>query len=221
VIDVERSQPAPASLAVGKGWRGQDVIDQLFEDFLGKCYLCEAPFFGKGSFEVDHRWPRDAGGAHFDWANLFPVCRNCNGRRSKSWPEGGLLDPSAGHGVETRLVQGLEPDHDGELVPAFRTAAANDPAAANTAAELEHIHNHARGSGRLKAADLRDAIRKRTQKVQGEVLEYLHTRLKNPDDEQRIRAHEQRIRRLVARDAPFTMLVRSAIRRYVLPELFD
>jgi hypothetical protein len=221
VIDVERSQPAPSSLAEQKSWRGEDVIDRLFEDFLGKCYLCEAAFFGKGSFEVDHRCPRDAGGAHFDWANLFPVCGNCNGRRSKSWPAGGLLDPSAGQGVERRLVQMLEPDADGDLVPAFRAAAANDPTAANTAAELEHIHNCARGPGRLKAADLRDAIRRRTQTVQGEVLEYLHTRQGAPDDEQRIRAHEQRIRRLVARDAPFTMLVRSAIRRYVPPELFD
>lgn len=221
MIDVERSQLAPASLAAGKSWRGQDVLERLFEDFLGKCYLCEAPLHGLGSFEVDHRQPRSDGGMPFDWANLFPICKNCNGRRAKSWPEGGMLDPAGGHGVEARVVQVLEPDDDGDLVPAFRAAAVNDPLAMNTVAELDHIHNQCRGGGRLKAADLRDAIQARLVKVQAAVLDYLHARQQMPEAIERLREHEQRIRRLVGRDKPFTMLVRSAIRRYVPAELLD
>jgi hypothetical protein len=221
VIDVERSQPAPSSLTAQKSWRGQDVIDRLFEDFLGKCYLCEKAFFGKGSFEVDHRCPRDAGGAHFEWANLFPVCGNCNGRRSKGWPDGGLLDPAGGHRVEARISQTLEYVGDDELVPVFGAVEANDAAAANTARELDHIHNDRRAPGRYKAADLRRAICDRLLKIKFAVLEYKQACEDTPHDEQCLRQHERHIRRLVARDAPFTMLVRSAIRRYVPPELFD
>jgi hypothetical protein len=220
MIDVERSQPAPTSLAEEKGWRGEDVLKRLFDDFLGKCYLCENTVDGSGSFEVDHRRQRGDGGADFDWANLFLICEHCNGRRAKSWPDGGLLDPAGGHRVEARVLQTIEYDGDDKLVPVFCAAAANDLEAVNTAAELERIHND-RDRGRLKAADLRDSIRKRVEKVNREVLEYFRTRLETPLDQQRIHQHEWHIRRLVARTAPFTMLVRSAIRRYVPPELFD
>lgn len=68
MIDIDRSQPPPQSLAEGKGWRGDDVKARLHEDFLRKCYLCEGPL-GK-AFEVEHRRPRSAGGGEHDWGNL-------------------------------------------------------------------------------------------------------------------------------------------------------
>lgn len=217
MIDVKRSQPAPSSLA-SKNLRGPDVLEALFRDFLGKCYLCELRFLGKGSFEVDHRWPAGDGGPEFDWENLFPICDGCNKRRKKRWPAGGLLDPAGNHGVERRIAQTMGLDEKAERVPTFQSMAADDPAAGNTAAELDHIHNDPRS---FKAADLRDAIRRRLEKVEKEILEYLLARINAPADQHRIREHEQRIRKLVGRDAPFTMLVRSAIRENVPPDLLD
>lgn len=57
MIDVIRSQPAPASLASGT-WRTPEVLRRLYDDFLRKCYLCETPFRGPGEPEVDHRHQR-------------------------------------------------------------------------------------------------------------------------------------------------------------------
>lgn len=139
MIDVKRSHPAPQSLAEEKSWSEADVLEALRRDFGGKCYLCEIKLLFRFT-EVDHRRPRDAGGAKFDWANLFPICGQCNIRRPKKWPEQGLISP--GEGVDQRLVHHLEPDEGGtRAVARFEAREPTDVAAASTAEELTRLHS--------------------------------------------------------------------------------
>jgi hypothetical protein len=156
MIDVERSLPAPESLAAKRNWDGEDVKQRLLADFLGKCYLTEELLL-RGNFEIDHFCPQAQDQfpeLKFEWANLFPASPQANLRRRRKWPEGGLLDPSAGEDVEGRLLQWLDEDRNPRFIPRD----SNDSAAANSADELDHLHNHSNP----KAADLRDAIRAHT-----------------------------------------------------------
>lgn len=68
MIDVKRTPAPPASLSKKKSWLGDDVLDRLHDDFLGKCYLTEVPV-ARGGFEVDHRHPRSQ--AHPSLHDLF------------------------------------------------------------------------------------------------------------------------------------------------------
>ena len=82
MINLEKSQPAPASLAAEKSrasgsYREPDVIERLHADFFGKCYICENAPLTSVNVEhfVPHREDRDR---KFDWDNLFLACGHCN-----------------------------------------------------------------------------------------------------------------------------------------------
>ncbi|MEM9488049.1 MAG: HNH endonuclease [Myxococcota bacterium] len=218
MIDVKRSLPAPASLAQRKTWGADDVREQLYNDFLHKCYLCENKLLGPGSIEVDHRKQRGQGGDKYDWNNLCAACHDCNIRRPKKWPDGGPLDPAGGDRVEQRLIQEMVTDEDGERVPAFRARSQDDRAASNTARELDHIHNDPKN---LKASDLRNAIVRRSEKVAAHVLHYLDAQRAKPRDKQQLEWLEQRIAKMVSRRAPFTALIRSVVGRHLPQRLLD
>lgn len=226
MIDIVRSRQAPESLSSMKSYKDPDVLEALSNDFLGKCYLCETPV-DVGTFEVDHRKPQ--GEFHelkYEWSNLFPTCNQyrCNGRRKKSYPEGGLLDPGGEERIEQRVSQRLERPS-GVLASAtsrfvFAATHTTDIAAINTAAELDRIHN-ATGShaaAPLTARALRKAILDRVVLVARKIaaLEQM-----SPDDAHR-EVLIQELRDDFSRAAPYTMLVRSCFDR--LPsarELFD
>lgn len=88
MFNVERSQPAPASLATEKlktsgKYNQSDVLVRLKQDFYNKCYLCEEKSISK--IEVDHFLPHLNGtylDRKFDWNNLFFCCGHCNGTKS-------------------------------------------------------------------------------------------------------------------------------------------
>src|SRR5258708_2231034 len=201
MIDTQRSALPPPSLALQQGWRAADVLERLWADFLGKCYLCEMPVPPAG-FEVDHRVPRDVDPTReHDWTNLHPACRHCNARRLRKLPVGGLLFPADGDRVEARIVQTLEMGRN--LDPVFEARDLSDQAAANTAAELDENH-HARRtqneSSRLKARDLRESIRCEVTRYLLIEREFLHSGGA---------AARGRVRQMLERDAPYTMLIRS------------
>ncbi len=148
MIDVTRREAAPASLAANDRYDGADVVEALHADFLGKCYLCETKV-EPGTFTINHRKPQGPGQfpeLRCAWTNLFPTCNthNCNGRRQRLYPDGGLLDPGGGHRVEERIAQRLE--HPSAVLASadtrfvFEAIREDDTAAANTAEELARIH---------------------------------------------------------------------------------
>lgn len=82
MVYFEKSQPAPASLAIEKeksngSYREQDVMKQLRADFHDKCYICESK--GLTSINVEHFLPHKGNKElKFDWSNLFYSCSHCN-----------------------------------------------------------------------------------------------------------------------------------------------
>lgn len=98
MIHVERSYPAPASLAVeaqknsGK-YDKEDVIEQLKRDFHNKCYICGINHLQDP--QVEHLLPHKNGkypDRKFDWENLFWSCGHCNGVKNKDIYDEGIID---------------------------------------------------------------------------------------------------------------------------------
>lgn len=93
MVKIERSFPAPASLAAGKSYSGEDVIEQLRHDFHDKCYICELDKLS--DVEVEHLLPHKNGTYPerlYDWENLFFACRHCNGVKNKEKYDSGIID---------------------------------------------------------------------------------------------------------------------------------
>ena len=90
MVKVERSFPAPESLAVeaakanGK-YDKPDVIERLKKDFHNKCYICEMKDLQDPN--VEHLLPHKNGKypeRKYDWENLFWSCGHCNGVKQNS-----------------------------------------------------------------------------------------------------------------------------------------
>lgn len=85
MVKIERCPTAPASLAKKSGsYKQEDVVDQLYIDFHGKCYICESK--PPETPEVEHLLPHHNGkypDRKYDWNNLFLVCRRCNGIKNR------------------------------------------------------------------------------------------------------------------------------------------
>jgi len=96
MFNVERSYPAPESLAIEKQKKSgnyglQDVRLQLQKDFYNKCYLCEEKEIS--NIQIDHLKPHFNGkdkDRQFDWNNLFFCCPHCNNTKGDS--ENEILD---------------------------------------------------------------------------------------------------------------------------------
>lgn len=219
MIDVERSPIVPASLARNKSLKGEDLLEALHRDFLGKCYLCERRL-AIGELEIEHRrpqaqWPEDV----FHWTNLFPACGFCNGRRARSRIPQGLLSP--GDGIEQRIVQLVRIGERGTTILCeFYPADPDDVAAQTTAEELTRLHS---GQGtrsprtRLATRCLLDTIH---DHFIGEVHPLEVKVLRGRERRQRDELAESRLASMLSRKASFTMLMRSLVHR-ALADLFD
>lgn len=194
MIPVRRRDAPPASLTEAKSWRSQDVLDALFEDFRGKCWLTETPL-SPGGFEVDHFEPRGQGGANYDWDNLFPIHPDTNGRRKKKMPPCGMLNPCCDD------VDRIEQTWDEER-PVFYARDPQDATAVFTAEELDRLHN----DNSAKARDLRDAITKRVVSTLEAAVAYYRT-----DDLREKEARRYVLRRNLSNRGAFTALVRAKL----------
>ncbi|OLS26996.1 MAG: hypothetical protein HeimC2_13390 [Candidatus Heimdallarchaeota archaeon LC_2] len=151
-MTIKRSLPAPLILTNNKSdyrYRHRDVKDQLYQDFLGKCYLCEQNI--SSAFDVDHREQKSLNQTNdhrkFDWTNLYPACSKCNQRRPK-FQIGDLLFPADGDDVESLITQRPSIDKSEIYVKIFPLS--SDHKAKNTAKELNHIVNHRTDSSALR-----------------------------------------------------------------------
>ena len=98
MIYVKRTAEPPVSLAIEKArpngsCRQPDVVNQLYSDFHGKCYLCEMDELQ--SIEVEHLRPHHNGAERdrmFDWNNLFYSCPHCNSVKNRKEYEEDVID---------------------------------------------------------------------------------------------------------------------------------
>lgn len=98
MVKIERTLPAPASLAIeakkafGK-YDKPDVVKQLRENAHDKCYICEMK--GLQDPVVEHLLPHKDGkypDRKFDWNNLFWACGHCNGVKNQQKYDEGIMD---------------------------------------------------------------------------------------------------------------------------------
>ena len=96
MVKVERTSTPPPSLTVEKmkasgSYKLPDVIEQLEQDFHGKCYLCEIDELH--SIEVEHLRPHGGDlNRKFDWNNLFLSCAHCNSVKNQAKYHDQILD---------------------------------------------------------------------------------------------------------------------------------
>ena len=98
MVKVVRSYPAPESLKresrkVSGSYKCQDVIEQLINDFHGKCYICETK--NLTDIQVEHLLPHKGGlypERKFEWENLFLSCPHCNTVKNQRKYDDGILD---------------------------------------------------------------------------------------------------------------------------------
>mgnify|MGYP002863741611 CR=1 FL=1 len=98
MIRVQRSYPAPASLAVEEkkasgSYNLPDVTERLRGDFCDKCYICEIKPVTDP--EVEHRLPHKNNtipGRKFNWENLYWSCRHCNSVKNQAKYDERILD---------------------------------------------------------------------------------------------------------------------------------
>lgn len=97
MIFIQRSQPAPPSLAIEKEkasekYNKEDVVEALVRDFHKKCYICTlSPL---SDIEVEHLVPHGNKDIDlkFDWNNLFLACPHCNNMKNRAEYAGKILD---------------------------------------------------------------------------------------------------------------------------------
>lgn len=98
MVKIERSFPAPASLAeeaqkATGSYREPDVIERLYQDFHNKCYICEIGALQDP--QVEHLLPHCNGKnpeRKFDWNNLFLSCGHCNSVKNQRKYDVGIID---------------------------------------------------------------------------------------------------------------------------------
>ena len=98
MVKVERSTPAPESLAIEKkkasgSYSKPDVVERLKEDFHNKCYICELNDLQDP--QVEHLKPHFDGkwiDRKFDWNNLFWSCGHCNSVKNQRKYDDHIID---------------------------------------------------------------------------------------------------------------------------------
>lgn len=102
MVKVERSTPAPESLAVEKTkadgkYDKPDVVERLKKDFNNKCYICEINDLQDP--QIEHLKPHSVGRnieqkleLKFDWNNLFWSCGHCNGIKNQRKYDEHIID---------------------------------------------------------------------------------------------------------------------------------
>lgn len=73
----------------------KDILrDELHKLACGKCAFCESVLGLTSYKEIEHYWPKTLRpNAAFDWTNLLPVCRVCNGEKQDTDHRGSLIKP--------------------------------------------------------------------------------------------------------------------------------
>ncbi|MBC3436088.1 hypothetical protein HU735_11760 [Pseudomonas sp. BW16M2] len=113
MFKVARSFPPPASLAARRSYTGDDVLEALNRDFLGKCYICETqePLSLNVEHFVAHEGDEEL---TYSWNNLFLSCARCNNFKRHHYNN--LLDCTDDRVDVLRAIEHIAPASPGAKV---------------------------------------------------------------------------------------------------------
>lgn len=156
MIKIERSYPGPQSLneEAKKGIHGRydlkDVVDQLYDDFHGKCYICEIDQLQDP--QIEHLHPhhgRKLIQRVFDWDNLFLSCSHCNSVKNNQYYGDDIIDCCKRNPEKLLDSQWINGD---VVVTALNE---NDIEALKTAKLIEDVFNNSNTEMRNRKSTLR------------------------------------------------------------------
>lgn len=160
MVYFKKSFPEPQSLIIERNkkngnYKSKDVLDQLYEDFHNKCYICEAK--GIEGINVEHFAP------HMDihrirkynWSNLFWACSHCN--QIKSNTHINLLNCTVN---EDNVCSNINYDVDSTLSgnKIVITAKTTDIETQNTVKLLQEVYSGTTIQNKFQASTKRDNI---------------------------------------------------------------
>lgn len=212
MIGVVRSAGVPQVLLTSTAedrYRHPEVVERLFEDFGGKCYICEVKPIQDP--EVEHLRPHKNGsipGRKFDWNNLFLACRHCNGVKNKARYDGRVIDCCA-RDPEELLKQELS-----ENSVSVRPLVAGDEEVAGTADLIEEVFGSSHPALREYAAQVRLGELQKQMNLLYRSIQTLRIDKKNP-------MARRNLRTMLRKDAAFAGFTRCAVRKMLRrhPEL--
>ncbi|MDR2496620.1 MAG: HNH endonuclease [Tannerellaceae bacterium] len=172
MVYLEKSQPAPASLAEEKqkangNYRKEDVVERLKNDFKNKCYLCELK--APTSINIEHFEPHKGDvDKKFNWNNLFLSCPHCNNTKGDKCDK--ILNcTKKADDVENRLKYIFRPFP----IERIDIVALDDSAETqNTKELLLEIYNGTTPFKKLESANLRKQILDEISEFQQLLLDY-------------------------------------------------
>lgn len=217
MINVDRN--CVESPVIKSKHRTEDILEALSVIFLDKCYLCESKQSKKGIYQIDHLKPTTTyTELRHEWNNLYLCCEGCNNFKRANKKE--ILDPCYDN-VEELIIYEYEYSPEKEkYVPSFLSTDINNEKINNTVELLEKLHNRETGESTYRAESLQDTIHKRWS-----LLMEACVKLQNAQDDLTKQKETRKIKTIISRSAPFTMLMRYTAKKYhfdkKIPNLFD
>jgi len=175
MIYFEKTQPAPACLAVEKkkkngDYKCGDVLERLRSDFKNKCYICEtkAPYGINVEHFIAHQNDLEL---KFDWNDLFFVCPHCNNIKLHIFDN--ILNCTI---LEHQVEQSVKLEMNPFPFAKVKMTAQNDNLKTkNTAQLLERIYNGHTPTKRIEAANIRSSILNEIMDFQSDLVTYFET----------------------------------------------
>ena len=220
MINIVKSQPAPACLAVEKAkangtYRCGDVLSRLVIDFFNKCYLCgeHAP----SSLNIEHFLAHHQGKNRnllFDWLNLFLVCSHCNNTKLAKAIYDHILNCTDPNDLVTEWIEfHINPY---PMEHAIITARKDDVRVQNTVALLDEIYKGKTLNKELEANNIRRKIVDEICSFQKLLLGFYELGMSQEEKDD----IKRQIRRKISLESPFTAFKLWIIKRnaYLMTE---
>lgn len=159
MVYFKKSYPSPFSLydeciKPNGSYKKDDVLEQLYNDFENKCYICESQ--GIESLNIEHFAPHKNifPIRKYNWSNLFWACSHCNQIKSSTEPllNCTVLDALVDEKIKYYIDDKLENNK------IIIKALFNDLETKNTVKLLQDVYNGTTQQNKYQAREKRNRI---------------------------------------------------------------